>query len=175
MSKYDDQVNVEVDGDAKEEAKDKLGHGGLSKEIRRLIDEIAWGQEVSQHTRLEHRLRSLREEKDELRSERRELDTKIEDVEQEITRIEEQLSHLYKREDKYDATLEMLEETLYAGSRVYPGHGTVERAARIGDVTNRTVIDDLKTRNPSIPEFAFVDALHDTHEWNGIGPEEAKR
>lgn len=170
---YDDQVHVKVDADTKALAKDKLGHGGLSRIIRERIEEIAYGEEVSRHTQLEQRLITLRERKDELRAERRQLDADIEEVEQEIARVEEQLSHLDKREDKYDAALEMLEETLYAGGRVFPEHGQVKRAARIGGVDEAAVIAALQERNPSVPEFAFVDALQDGREWDGI--EEARR
>lgn len=173
--KHDDQINVDVDGDAKELAKDKLGHGGLSRVVRERIEEIAYGEEVSKHTRLEQRLQSLREQKDELRAQRREVDAEIEDVEQEITRIEEQLSHLDKREDKYDAALEMLEETLAEGGRVFPDHGQVIRAARIGGVDEEHVIADLQERNPSVPEHAFVSKLEDSREWNGTEAEGVPR
>lgn len=171
MSEYDDQLHVQVDGDAKELAKEQLGHGGLSEAVRRRIDEIAYGEEVSKHTRLSQRLQTLRNEKDELRSKRRELDAQIEEVEQKVTRIEEQLSHLDKREDKFDAALEMLEETLHSGDRVWPEHGQVQRAARIGGVEPTDVIERLQERNPSVPEFAFNDGLHDSREWAGTEAE----
>lgn len=171
MSKFDDQLNVQVDGSAKDAAKEKLDHGELSQRIRELVDQIAFGEEVSKHTRYEQRLRNLREKKDELRSKRRQIETEIEDVEQEITRIEEQLSHLDKREDKYTAALEMLEETLAEGGRVFPGHGQVQRAAHIGGLEPDDVIADLQDRNPSVPEHAFVSGVHSDEQWHGLDTE----
>lgn len=175
MSKYDDQLNFKINENAKKAAKQKLEHGELSRRLRRVVEEIAFGEEVSKATRYEQRLRTLRERKDELRADRRVIDAEIEEVELEIARVEEQLSHLDKREDKYDAALEMLEETLYEGGRVYPDHGQVVRAAQIGDVDPEGVIEDLQERNPSIPEHAFAQGIHSSKAWDGISPEVARQ
>lgn len=171
----DAQINFKIDGDAKELAKEKLDHGELSRRLRETVEQIAFGEEVSKHTQLQQRLRTLREKKDDLRAERRELDAELETIEQEITRVEEQLSELDKREDKYEAALEMLEETLAEGGRVYPEHGQVVRAARLGDVDEDQVIADLQERNPSVPEHAFVDAMASDAEWHGFDLTEPQR
>lgn len=171
MSDRDAQINFTVDGDAKELAKERLDYGELSKILRKRVHEVAFGEEVSKHTRLEQRLRELREEKDELRTKRREIETQIEGVEQQITRVEEQLNQLDKREDQYEAALEMLEETLAEGGRVFPGHGQVQRAAKLGEKSAEEVIADLKDRNPTVPDHAFVSGLESNREWRGINTE----
>lgn len=175
MSEHDAQINFTIDGDAKDLAKDKLDYGELSERLRETVEQIAFGEEVSKHTQLQQRLQTLREKKDDLRAQRREIDAQLETVEQDITRIEEQLSELDKREDKYEAALEMLEETLAEGGRVYPDHGQVVRAARIGDVDEDHVIADLKERNPSVPEHAFVSALESSEDWDGFDAAEVSR
>lgn len=171
----DSQINFTISSDAKELAKEQLEHGELSERLRETVEQIAFGEEVSKHTQLEERLRTLREKKDDLRAQRRELDAEIETVEQEITRIEEQLSELDKREDKYEAALAMLEETLAEGGRVFPDHGQVVRAARLGNVEPADVIDDLQDRNPSVPEHAFVEGRECDKEWRGFSDMEANR
>lgn len=168
MSDRDSQINFTIEREAKELAKDRLEHGELSTILRRRVHEVAFGEEVSRHTRLEQRLASLRDRKDELRSERRGIEAAIEDVEQKITRVEEQMGQLDKREDRYEAALEMLEETIYGGTRVDPGHGQVEKAAKIGQCDPSDVIDDLQERNPSVPEHAFVQSMHSDREWPGL-------
>jgi chromosome segregation ATPase len=171
----DAQINFNVDSDAKKLAKEQLDYGELSERLRETVEQIAFGEEVSKHTQLQERLRTLREKKDDLRAQRRELDAQLETVEQDIARIEEQLSELDKREDRYEAALEMLEETLAEGGRVFPDHGQVVRAARLGDVDEQQVIADLKERNPSVPEHAFVGAMESSEDWNGFDATEVTR
>lgn len=171
----DDQINFTVDSDAKELAKEKLDYGELSKRLRQTVEQIAFGEDVSKHTQLQQRLETLREEKDELRGKRRKIDADLETVEQKITRVEEQLSELDKREDRYEAALEMLEESLAEGGRVFPDHGQVVRAARLGNVDEDQVIEDLKERNPSVPAHAFVNGIEADKEWHGITDREVSR
>lgn len=162
------QVNFTVDRDAKELAKEKLDHGELSTELRETVQRIAFGEEISKRERAHKRLAELREQKDELRAQKREVEAEIEEVEGDIARLEERLDSMERREDKYEATLELLEETLYAGGRVFEEHGQVMKAAKIGGVDVEDVIDELKERNPSIPDHAYTQKMHDPREWTGV-------
>jgi len=163
----DDQINFTIDGDAKELAKNHLEHGELSERLRETVRAIAFGEEVSQHQKLKKRLENLRDTKDDLRAEKRELEAKIEDVEQKISRVEERVDKLDRREDQYSASLEMLEDQLMSGAHVFPGHGQVMKAAKMGEKEPEDVIDDLKERNPSVPDYAFKSKMDTSRNWNG--------
>lgn len=167
MSKGKGQINFTVEQNAKDLAKEKLDYGELSTELRQTIHRIAYGEEISKRERLHKRLAELRDEKDSKRAEVREIQAEIEELEGEIARIEERLDGMERREDKYEATLEMLEQTLYAGGRVFEDHGQVMKAAKIGGVETSDVIDELRDRNPSIPDHAFVQKMHSDKEWTG--------
>jgi len=162
------QINFTVDRDAKELVKDKLEHGELSTALRQRVQELAFGEEISQRETAKRRLAELREEKDDLRSKKREIEAELEDVEQQITRVEERVDGMERREDKYEASLEMLEESLRSGSRLFEEHGQVVKAAKIGGVDASAVLDELKERNPEVPEYAFEDMLHSNHDWDGV-------
>jgi len=162
------QINFTVEAGAKDLAKEKLDHGELSTELRETIHRVAYGEEISKRERLHKQLAELRDEKDAKRAKLRELQADVEEIEGKIARIEERLDGMERREDKYEATLEMLEETLCAGGRVFEDHGQVMKAAKIGGVEPAEVIEELKDRNPSVPDHAFVQKLHTNKEWFGV-------
>jgi len=171
MTNDKSQINFEVDRDAKELAKDKLDYGELSTELRETIHRIAFGDEISKRERAHKRLAELREEKDSIRGTIRQKQTELEEVEDEIARLEERIDNLERREDKYEATLEMLEEILYAGQRVFKEHGQVMKAAKVGGVDAEDVLEELKERNPQIPDHAFQQAMHSSKKWRGVTEE----
>lgn len=153
----DVRINFDIDEETREQAKTKLDHGELSERLRDHVRKIAWGEELSERERLQSRLQSLRTERDKTRAQIRRLQADVEEKETEIARMEERLDSLDSREDRYEAALEMLEETLHGGGRVFPDHAQVQRAARLGGVNEEMVIDDLRERNPSVPDHNFVD------------------
>lgn len=167
MPNFDDQIAFNLPGETKQAAQQDLDHGELSEELRGFVRELAFGEDVSERERLQQRLDSIREEKDELRKQRRHLDAEIADLESEESRLEERVNNLTSRQEQYEASLEMLEEILGEGGRVDPGHGQVKRAAMIGEREPEDVIEDLKERNPSVPDHAFVEAIHARKEWTG--------
>jgi chromosome segregation ATPase len=175
MSEHKQQINFKVEANAKELAKEKLDHGELSTELRETIHRIAYGEEISKREQLHKRLADLRDEKDSKRAQIRELQAEVEEIESKIARKEERLDNMERREDKYEATLEMLEETLYAGGRVFEDHGQVMKAAKIGGKETGDVIDELKERNPSIPDHAFVQKMHTSKTWDGVKGERRTR
>jgi chromosome segregation ATPase len=166
------QINFTVEEAAKDLAKEKLEYGELSTELRETIHKIAYGQEISKREQLQRQLAELRDEKDSIRATIREKEAELEDVESKIRRTEERLDGMERREDKYEATLEMLEQTLYDGGRVFEDHGQVLKAAKIGGKEPEHVIDELKDRNPTLPDHAFVQKFHSAKDWHGIEQEE---
>lgn len=167
-------IHVKVPREVKETAKEKLQHGGLSREVRDTLERIAFGGELNKRSRLERQRDLLKEEVREARKEQREISARIEDKEDRISAIDTKLSNLTKREDKYEAKLEELESKLREdGMRIDPGRKDVKRAAGTGEIEPEGVIRDLKERNPDVPDFAFEDGLHDhQNEWNGVADDE---
>lgn len=177
MNSPDDEdtvrVNVEVPQSVRDTAKKKLGHGGISKEVRNRLREIAFGPELNQRSRLERQRQDLADELRGLREERRGIDSQIETVENRIDAVDDQLASLSSREEKFEAKVEELESRLRRdGVRIDPEHPAVVRAAATGGVEPEGVLEELKERNPDVPDFAFEDGLHDyENQWNGV-PEE---
>jgi chromosome segregation ATPase len=162
------QINFTVEEAAKDLAKEKLEYGELSTELRETIHRIAYGQEISKREQLSKQLAELRETKDSLRADIREKEAELEEVEDKISRVEERLDGMERREDKYEAMLEMLEQTLYEGGRVFENHGQVIKAGKTGGKDAADVIQELKERNPSIPDHAFAEKMHTSKEWYGV-------
>lgn len=165
---FDDQVHVQVDSATKEQAKENLGHGGISELVRRALKRAAWGEEVSERERLERRIEELREQRDQIKATIRRKQADLEEVDQEIARLEERKESKENREDRYEAALEMLESDLYEGQRLFTDHPQVQQAARIGDVDPSDVIAELQDRNPAAPDYAFQNGLHDDRTFRGL-------
>jgi uncharacterized coiled-coil DUF342 family protein len=93
-----EQLNVKVPRETKEAAKGRLDHGGLTREIRETLHQIAYGT-ASERADLAADLEALREERRELRTERDYLNAQIENLNQKIERKEDRLNELLTEEN----------------------------------------------------------------------------
>jgi uncharacterized coiled-coil DUF342 family protein len=93
-----EQLNVRVPRETKEAAKDRLDHGGLTREIRETLHQIAYGT-ASERADLAADLEALRDERRELRTERDYLNSRIENLSQKIERKEARLNELLTEEN----------------------------------------------------------------------------
>lgn len=168
MTEYDKTVNFKANSQTVKEAKDKLEHGEMSEELRGRLDEIAHGTDVAEENRLTDRIQTLREDRRELRREREQIEEAIEEKNRNIERIEARLDELREQEGEYDGVLAMLETDLQDGVRIMEGTDKVKRAAQIGDCEPKDVIQDLKDRNPDMPDKAFRQARgNEEPNWKG--------
>lgn len=88
------QVNVRVPKRDKEAADEQLPHGGLTREVRQRIREIAHGEPTTQEQELRRQLQALRDDRAELRAERDMLNEKLAQVDSKIERMERELTTL---------------------------------------------------------------------------------
>lgn len=173
----DDEEMVPVRAYIKESvheiAKEKLEHGGISREIRETMNEVAFGEELTQRNRLERQREDVKGSLQNKRAERREIDAEIETLEENVQSIDEKLASITEEEDKYEAKLEEIESQLRCdGIRVWDDMPMVTRAAATGGVEPNGVIQTLKERNPDVPSYAFKDGFGDEHDWNGVAEQE---
>lgn len=167
-------INVNVPKSVHETAKKKLEYGGISREVREALRRVAFGEDMNQRSRLEQQMEVLRDEREELRAERREIDAKIENIESKIDGIQDDISQLSSEEERYDSKLEELEYRVREdGTRLWPENSHVERVAKEAQREPEAVVNDLKKRNPDIPDYAFekMTPYSDDPDWSGV-PEE---
>lgn len=159
----DDDVrfNVQMPRRLRDDAKRDTDHGELSAEIRDLFRRIAYGGTggSSELDRVRSELDSVRDHIDDLRRQRRKIDAEIESKETRATRLEERIEKLESKSEQFDTTVETLEKVLLDGSRVFPN--------RIDDDLDASrVIEELKERNPDVPDHAFRLAKpHEPNNW----------
>lgn len=170
MSDDEDFVRVthRVPQHVRESAQQNTEHGELSELVRSLYNRIAFGDAEGGAESIQIELERVRAEKDELRDQIRRLQNELQTVEQRETRLEEKLSTHRSRKDKYEAHLESLEELLYDGSHIDPGHSVVQKAASAANTSAEDVVEHLQERNPDIPKYAFVDARSAENRWTGV-------
>ena len=168
MTEHDKMVNFKANSQTVKEAKDKLEHGEMSEELRARLDEIAHGADVSEENRLMDRLQTLREDRRDAESKISKWQEERDELDRKIERIETRLDELRDQEGEYDGVLAMLEADLQDGVRIMEGTDKVKRAAQIGDCEPSDVIQDLKDRNPDIPDEAFRQARgNEEPNWKG--------
>ena len=161
-------VTVLVDEHARDAAQDRTEHGEISERLRSEVNRLAFGEDVEERESVKRELERTRDNKDDLRAKIREFQNELQSLESKETRLEERLSNFVDDEQKYIGHLESLESQLYEGANVDSGHGGVKRAANVAKCDPEDVIDELKERNPEIPEYAFEKALHSDEDWNGV-------
>lgn len=164
----DDQFNFRVDGDLKDLAIAKADRGEVSERLRREIERMALGEEASNREVAKKRLEEVREEKEQKIDRREELGEEIERLEATEAELEEKIEQYADRQDEYESLLEMLDELLQDGYRADPGHGKVIRAARLAGTDEEAVIDELKDRNPDVPDELFTEGTQDAAASKGV-------
>jgi chromosome segregation ATPase len=162
--KRDDQLNVNVNGDVKEMAKKKLGHGGLTDRVNEVLYQVAHGAEVSERRRLKDELESKRKDKRDIEQDIDDLRHKRDELEREISNIEERLDAIMDQEGQYEGFFQSIENDLQNGRSFWPQHPKIQEAAEMGNVQPEQIIEDLKERNPNIPEIQFEDEPTNPHQ-----------
>lgn len=149
------RVNHRVPEHVRDAAQSQTKHGELSQMVRELYQSVAFGAGWEEKDALQVELERVRSEKDSLRGQIRTLQAKLETVEKKEARIEERLSSRTSKRERYHGHLESLESLLADGKHIWEDHPTVEAAAEAGDVTPENVIDELRERNPTVPDKQF--------------------
>lgn len=157
MSDKEVRFNVKMPQTLREDAKRNADRGELSEDVRKLFRRKAYGLGRGEFTteleETEAELESVRNELDDLRRKRNELEAKISSKEARENRLVEKRDRLKEEQDDRSQTLDMLENMLKDGERVF-----LERIENYADVeteTARTILQQLKDRNPDMPEDAF--------------------
>lgn len=169
MSDKDDvRFNVKMPEQLREDAKRNAERGELSEEVRKLFKRKAYGgSAVGETTELEKakaELREVRDRKDELRRKRGRLENELEAQEARETRLEERIRRLEEERDKLTSHVEMLENMLQNGERMWPTR--IKNAAGVDTGTAEELYQQLKDQNPELPTAAFEEpGLHDEPNW----------
>jgi len=152
------QFNFRVQETALDTAKHKTEHGELSKEMRREINRIAFGADVSEHKRLKEERQDLVDKRDTINKKITNLTQERDEIDRKIERIDSRLDSVTDMEGKYEGHLESIAEDMRDGMNVFVGHGKIETAASVLGKDEEEVIADIKERNPDIDESQFEDA-----------------
>lgn len=148
-------LTARVDERRKERVKERLEHGGLTREIRNLLRRLD-DHASSEKARLKQELDAAREERDEWKQTREEANRNIERLDTRVHRLENELDTIRDREGEYEGHLKSIERMMHdEGASVFEDHGQVQAAADAGDCAPEDVINDLRERNPSLPDEQF--------------------
>lgn len=149
-------------------AKRNTEHGELSEAVRERYREIAYGEEIAKNERKKQELAEVRQEKDRLREQLTEIQAKLENVERKERRLEEQVEESRAIEQEYETILETLEAEVRDGAHITTKRTSVKNAAEIKGCEPEAVVQELKDRNPEIPDCAFKPPRESDEDWFGL-------
>jgi chromosome segregation ATPase len=157
MSGEEVRFNVKMPQTLRDDAKRNAERGELSEEVRKLFRRKAYGLGDGEFTteleETEAELEATRNELDDLRRERNKIEAQISSKEARENRLVEKRDRLKEREEKQSQTIEMLENMLQDGERIYPAR--IENYADVAEEEAMSMLQKLKDRNPEVPSEAF--------------------
>jgi len=170
MSNDDDKVrfNVKMDEKLRDDAKRNTERGELSEEVRSVFRRKAYGIDSegkpSEIERKKAELRDVRDAIDEKRRERERINAEISAEETRATRLEERISELEQQRDELGQAVEMLENMLHDGDRMWPTR--IKNAVDVDSATATELYEQLQERNSELPDAAFTEpAVNDPVNW----------
>lgn len=180
MSNDDQETKLfgaQIDAETAEIINNRLEYGEKSELIQELAQSIAYGSTWDERTPLDIQIESVEEKLAEARRRRREADADVESYENELERLRQKRETTQTKAEKLEASLLPIESDLREGERqrIFPEHGSIEAIAREYNLPKEEIIDELKSRNPDIPDYVFEERdLYNTDEkvWEGVPAEE---
>lgn len=161
------RINFTVEKSEKEMLDQIFDHGELSETFRDVVDRIIETEGYTRQTVYDARIEEKKSKLETKRQKRDRLDREIDELTDEIGDLREQRSNLLSKEDEYHGALKTIEhglrkpregreDTAFIGA-VWPTHPRIQALAEQYDKTPQTVMDDLRERNPDVPERAFTE------------------
>jgi len=162
------RYNVAMPKSLREDAKANAERGELAEEVRDLFRRTAYGtaekEAVTETERVKAELREVRRQVDEYRAKRDRIDAKISTKEARATRLEERLSELEQERSEMEASLDVLENMLQNGERMWPTR--IKNAVDVDADTAHKLFAELKAQNNELPDAAFTEpGVHDPTDW----------
>lgn len=141
----------------REDAKSNSERGELASEVRDVFRRKAYGlgesETPSEIEQTKAELREVRNQIDKWRAKRDRMDTKIQTKEARANRLEERLSELKEERSEMGTYLEVLENMLQNGERMWPVR--IKNAVNVDPETAGELYQELQARNDELPEAAF--------------------
>jgi chromosome segregation ATPase len=168
MTDDDVRFNVKMPRQLREDAKRNTDRGELSEAVREVFQQKAYGVDATgQPTELEQtkaKLRDVRKRIDDKRHERERIGTEIEALETRATRLEERVDALQDERSELDGALNVLENMLHDGDRMWPVR--IKNAVDVDHGTAEELYHELQDNNADLPECAFEEpTVEEPTDW----------
>lgn len=161
------QVTHRIPKHVRDAAQEATERGVLSEAVRNVYRAAAHGETFDGHERVAAELASIDAERERLSAQREHADERLATLEERRADLESVSDREADRSTDYEAELDQIEADLHDGMHVFEEHGVVQQAAQAGGVTPAEVIEELKERNPEVPDYAFVARHESDYRWTG--------
>lgn len=132
-------------------------HGEKSFLFRHFVRSYNESQGYDRRTAHDSRLEFLQEKLDEAKARRAQADADVQELEDEIELVRERRESVLTQQEEYEIALSTFERAFRAGEfgHVDAGHARIQELADEYRRRPDDVHDDLRDRNPDVPDHAF--------------------
>lgn len=147
---------VEINAELHEALDKTLEHGERSEILRNVARELVTG-DFDAYTINDIKIAMKDSELEDAREEVRMAQARVERLESERDKLINDREQIETDEDRYDGALWSLEQQFRGGEvgHITPKSGEVRSISSEFDISRSEVVDELRDRNPDIPEKAF--------------------
>lgn len=167
MTDGDDEtvgVSARMPRSLRDGAKANAERGELSEAVRAAYRAVRYGTTPADEVERS----ALHDRREQLQKQRAEAASELESIGERLAELEERRRAASDREEEYEDMLARIEQDVRDGMAVFPGHGTIQSAAETRGKAPQGVIEDLRERNPDLPDRAFRDQMHVDECWEGV-------
>lgn len=164
------RIRAEVPAEDKEMLDEILEHGELTELLREVVDAVVEGDGYDRRTVYDARLKQVKRTIRDTRDEIGRLHQELERLEETRDRLQTQRESVLTREEEWEAAFGEFERAFRAG-----GFGHVDDDhPRLQDLATRfgrdaeAIHDELRGRNPDIPDHAFQAAILTRNSFPGL-------
>lgn len=162
------RFNVKMPKELREDAKRNTQRGELSQEVREVFRRKAYGMgSEGVASELDQALAELEEVRvsiNKAKLERDKINAKITSKEKREARLEERVERLRQEREEMNQVVNTIENMLQEGDRMFPTR--IKNAADVDESTAVEIHQELKDRNPDLPDVAFQEpGIHAPTDW----------
>lgn len=164
------RIRAEVPAEDKEMLDEILEHGELTELLREVVGAVVEGDGYDRRTVYDARLKQVKRNIRDTRDRIDQLHRELERLENTRDRLQNERESVLTREEEWEAAFGEIERTFRAGDlgHVDNDHPRIEDLAKRFGRSAEDVHEELRERNPDVPDHAFKPAYRTTDRFPGL-------
>lgn len=164
------QVMAEIPSEDKEMLDEILAHGELTELIREVVSSVVEGEGFNRRTVYDARIKQVTRKITDTRDEINRLHRELERLENTRDTLQQEREGVLTKAEEWEAAFGEVERAFRAGDlgHLDPGHQRIKDIARRFGKTPDAVHEELRDRNPDVPDHAFKQTMFVERRFGGL-------